>query len=268
MIPASPNVLIVKLSAIGDVVHTLPAVNAIRHYRPQAHITWLVEEAAAGLVINHPAVDRVLVSSRKRWANGLRTGAWRKHLSVTKRFAGELRDTRYDLVIDFQSAIKGAMLIALTRARRKIGFGPGLEHQECSYMVLNERIPAVSMEIHALKRSLMLVEAIGIPVSSVAYNLPISAEITDRTTRLLQDSAHEQSAPAIAINPVAKWETKLWPSDRFAHLADALIERYGANIYFTGSKTDAHIIQSIMQSMQHRAVNLAGATALLELAIC
>ena len=61
------NILIVKLSAIGDVIHTLPALNAIRGHYPDAHITWLVEEAAADLVIGHRALNRVIVSGRKRW---------------------------------------------------------------------------------------------------------------------------------------------------------------------------------------------------------
>jgi heptosyltransferase-1 len=70
----SPKILIVKLSAIGDVVHTLPALNALRRHFPNAHITWLVEEAAADLVAGHRCLDRVLVSQRKRWEAALRKG--------------------------------------------------------------------------------------------------------------------------------------------------------------------------------------------------
>ena len=70
----SPKILIVKLSAIGDVVHTLPVLNALRNHFPKAHITWLVEEAAADLVIDHAALDRVLVSRRKRWSADISTG--------------------------------------------------------------------------------------------------------------------------------------------------------------------------------------------------
>ena len=113
----------VKLSAIGDVVHTLPALNALRRYYPDAHITWLVEEAAADLVVGHPALDRVLISKRKRWLSGLRTSRRRSNFNQLKRFLSELRDTRYDLLFDFQAAIKGAALIALARAQRKIGLG-------------------------------------------------------------------------------------------------------------------------------------------------
>ncbi len=265
MIPQAPKVLIVKLSAIGDVVHTLPAVNAFRRYRPEAQITWLVEEASADLVIGHGAVDRVLVSKRKRWSRGLRTRNWRHHLGEIFSFIKQLRDTRYDMVLDYQAALKGAALIALTRADRKIGFGPGMAHQEHSYWVLNEKIPMVSMEIHALKRSLMLMEALGIPVERIEYNLPISRSAIKKVQQLARTEGR-RSGPSVAINPVALWDTKLWSSHQFAELADQLIETYQANIYFTGGLSDKGEIDGIIRQMQYHGVNLAGKTSLIELA--
>ena len=114
-----PRILVVKLSAIGDVVHTLPALNALRRHLPTAHITWLVEEAAAELVIGHPALDDVLMSRRKTWLKGLKTDERRQHLNEMADFICRLRRRRYDIVLDFQASLKGAVLIALTRARRE-----------------------------------------------------------------------------------------------------------------------------------------------------
>ncbi len=266
MIPRAPKVLIVKLSAIGDVVHTLPALNALRRHRPEAHITWLVEEAAADLVIGHRAIDRVLISGRKRWAKGLRTSQWRHHLGKASAFLRQLRDTRYDMVLDFQAALKGAALIALTRADRKIGFGPGMAHQEHSYLALNEKIPMVSMEEHALKRSLMLMEAIGVPCPRIEYGLPIETATRQKVAGLLAAQSPHQGGPPIAINPVALWDTKLWSVDRFAQLADRLIDEYSADIFFTGGSADREDISRIIGRMQHVAANLAGQTSLIELA--
>jgi 3-deoxy-D-manno-octulosonic-acid transferase/heptosyltransferase-1 len=261
-----PHILLVKLSAVGDVVHTLPALNALRRHLPEAHITWLVEEAAAGLVVGHPAIDRVLVSKRKRWTTGMCTAQWRHHLREVVAFIRQLRDARYDWLIDFQAALKGAALIAMIRADRKIGFGPGMEHQEYSYLVLNEKIPMVSMEVHALKRSLMLMEAIGVPCPQIEYNLPIDNDMEKKITRLIADQQASHAGPAIAINPVALWKTKMWSEKRFAQLADRLVETYQADIFFTGALTDSELIDRITGWMQHDATNLAGQTSLLELA--
>jgi lipopolysaccharide heptosyltransferase I len=262
----APKILIVKLSAIGDVVHTLPVLHALRTHWPDAHITWLVEEAAAELVLDHPNLDRVLISRRKHWARGLKTACRRHHLRAIVSFIRELRDTRYDMILDFQAALKGAMLIALAHGRRKIGFGPGMQHQEYSYLALNTRIPMVSMEIHALERGLMLLEAIGVPRGEIRYDLPIDAGIRQIADRLLGQHPDHVNRTAIAINPVAQWKTKLWPAERFADLADRLIEEHNAAIFFTGGPQDRPEIERIKTGMRHHAASLAGRTTLIELA--
>jgi 3-deoxy-D-manno-octulosonic-acid transferase/heptosyltransferase-1 len=256
------NILIVKLSAIGDVIHTLPALNAIRSHYPDAHITWLVEENAAPLVEGHEALDRVLVSRRKRWLKELRSSSLLDTIREIYGFIKALRDTRYDMILDFQALLKSGILIALARGDRKIGFGKGLEHMEHSYLFLNERIPAVDMEIHALSRGMMLVDAVGISSTEVEYKLPVSDHDREKIDNLMRRYGLADIEPLIAINPVAKWETKLWPNQKFARLADGLIDTYDAKILFTGGAGDRQTIQNIMSAMNGRAVNLAGDTTL------
>jgi 3-deoxy-D-manno-octulosonic-acid transferase/heptosyltransferase-1 len=260
------NILIVKLSAIGDVIHTLPALNAIRRYYPDARITWLVEEDAAPLVKGHGALDRVLVSKRKRWLKGILSPSCLNNMKEVYRFLKELRDTRYDLIIDFQGLLKSGILIALSRGRRKIGYGRGMEHMECSYVFLNERVPPVDMDNHALMRSMMLLDAIGIPSSDIEYNLPVQDQ--DRATRDALLIRHDIREPRllVAINPAAKWETKLWSQLKFAKLADTLIQQYGASLVFTGGSEDRGAVQGIISAMEGKAANLAGETTLRTLA--
>ncbi len=260
------NILIVKLSAIGDVIHTLPALTALRRRYPDAHIAWLVEEAAADLVIGHRAVDRVLVSRRKRWLRRLRGAGRKESLREMRAFLRALRDTRYDLILDFQALLKSAVLIALARGRRKVGFGPGLEHMEHSYLFLNERVPAVDMEIHALDRGLMLLEALGIPRGPVTYDLPVGKSEQRAVDELLRRRGIDASKPLVAVNPVAKWETKLWSPASFARLADRLVDRCGARVVFTGSAQDRPVIADIRSRMAFAAANLAGETSLKTLA--
>ncbi len=260
------NILIVKLSAIGDVIHTLPALNAIRKHYPDASITWLVEEDAAPLVQGHKALDRVLVSKRKRWLKALRSISFLNTIKEVHGFIKALRDTRYDMIFDFQALLKSGILIALAKGRRKIGFGKGLEHMEHSYIFLNERIPAVDMEIHALSRGMMLLNAMGISSNNVEYNLPIFKHDHKKIDELMRHHGISGVKSLIAINPVAKWETKLWPNKQFAELADMLIDRYDVKIVFTGGIKDYSIIQTITSSMKGQAINFAGKTTLTELA--
>lgn len=256
------NILIVKLSAIGDVIHTLPALTALRRHYPDARITWLVEEAAADLVRGHEALDRVLVSRRKHWVRELKGPGRAKSLREMRDFIHALRDTRYDLILDFQALLKSGVLIALAKGRRKVGFGPGLEHQEHSYLFLNEKIPAVDMEIHALDRGLMLLEAIGIPRGKTTYDLPVGQNERRAADELLRRHGIAPSKPLVAVNPVAKWETKLWSTSSFARLADRLIHRCGAQVVFTGSGQDRATISGILSRMAFPAASLAGETSL------
>lgn len=260
------NILIVKLSAIGDVIHTLPSLNAIRRHYPDARITWLVEEAASGLLVGHEALDRVLVSKRKRWLKDLRTSSRFEAVREAYRFVKELRDTHYDLIFDFQALLKSGILIALTRGKRKVGFDKGLEHMEYSYLFLNERVPAVAMEHHALLRGLMLLESIGIKSREAVFNVPISGRDRDAANDLLMQ--HDIKAPKllVAINPMAKWETKLWDNLKFANLADRLIKQANADVIFTGSMEDRDAIEDIISKMKAGAANLAGSTDLKTLA--
>ncbi|NQT10707.1 MAG: lipopolysaccharide heptosyltransferase II [Desulfobacteraceae bacterium] len=260
------KILIVKLSAIGDVIHTLPALNAVRKQYPDAHITWLVEEAAYSVIKGHKALDRIIVSKRKTWLKGLAGHSCLKNIREACGFIKELRDTQYDLILDFQALLKSGVLIGMARGGRKIGFDKGMEHQEHSYIFLNERVPPVDMEIHALTRGMLLLEAIGISSSEVEYNIYISDKDRDAANDLLMKHGIKAPEFLVAINPMAKWETKLWDNLKFSNLADRLIKQANADVIFTGSHEDSEAIEHIISNMKTRAANLAGRTDLKTLA--
>jgi heptosyltransferase I len=259
------NILIVKTSAIGDVIHTLPSLWSLRVHFPEAHITWLVEESAADLVIGHPALNRVLVARRKTWLKDLRAGRLSRALSGWVQFLRELRDTRYDLVIDFQGLLKSAMWVLLTRGTRKVGFGQGMEHAEYSYLALNERIPAVSMNQHAIDRSLLLLKAIGVPPVEIRYTIPVFAQHESETAALLKACGVREEDRLVAINAMARWPTKLWEPQFFASLADRL-EGLGISVVFTGGEQDGPALNEIGRFMTRRHRCLDGRTSLNTLA--
>ncbi len=260
------NILIVKLSAIGDVIHTFPALNAVRKQYPDAHITWLVEEAASSLIEGHTALNRVLVSKRKSWIKGIAGHSYLDNIREACSFIKELRDTKYDIILDFQALLKSGILIGLAKGKRKIGFDKGMQHQEHSYIFLNERVPPVDMEIHALTRGMMLLEAIGISSNDIEYNIYISDQDRKKADDLLQQHEKKEYKTIVAINPVAKWETKLWDNAKFAKLADNLIKQYNAKVFFTGSAEDRELILDIISRMKGKTYSLAGRTTLKTLA--
>ena len=256
------KILFIKLSAIGDVVQTLPALEAIKKLHPDSEITWVVEEAAADILAGHPLIDHLLVSRRRAWLRMLRNP-----LTVVRGlrdiigFVGALRSVHYDIAIDFQGLSKSGMLMGLARATRKIGFD---KTRELSYLFLNERMPAYDIEKHALERYLDVARYLGAIEPSSSCKLPIEPEVSAIRKKI--EGMHLQARPLVVVNPVARWKTKLWSERNFAELADRLIKEKKAVVIFTGSTEDRAVNERIISMMSETAMNWAGETTLKELA--
>ena len=256
------NILFIKLSAIGDVVQTLPALEAIKKIYPDSAITWVVEDAAAGILDSHPLISRLLVSRRKTWLRMLKNPlTFSQGITGISRFVRELRDTKYDIAIDFQGLFKSGLLIGLARAARKIGYD---RTRELSHLFLNERLPAYDIEKHALERYLDVARYLGAKDASSACSLPVDRERVFMAGRLEGVKLHDR--PLVVVNPVARWKTKLWPERNFAELADRLVAEKNAVVIFTGSPEDRAVTDRILALMREKALNWAGDTTLKELA--
>ena len=283
------NILIVKLSAVGDVIHTLPSLAALRRCYPDADISWVVEEAAADLLTGNPDLNRVIVSGRKRWVQGLRLGRIAAPLREMLAFFKEIRRRPYDLVIDFHGLLKSAAIVLLSGGRRKLGYD---SLQEGSGLFYNEKIPE-QMGKHAVDRYLDFVRYLagdpngrnaaclkGPPVFSIAVGETEQrriAALLDEHKEILNVADNrgggtqaggrrepQTGKPFIAVNPVALWETKLWEDEKFAELCDHIRQELGIGIILTGS--DAGPLERIRGQMKTEAVNLGGRTTLRELA--
>jgi lipopolysaccharide heptosyltransferase I len=259
------NILIVKLSALGDVVHTLPSLNALRRRYPEAHISWLLEEAAREIVEGHPAINRVIVWRRREFEAAFKSVRWLTAWRVFNEARREVRRFPFDLVIDFQGLFKSGLWTGLARGRRKVGFGRGMERSEGSHLFLTDPVPAVSMEVHALERSLKLIEAVGVPAGTVRYDFPIGDAARRQADDFLAGHGIKAGDRWVAVHPMTRWATKLWFNDRFAEVADALADR-GLKVVFTGSGEDAPALEEIAGRMKSAFVRTNGVGGLKMLA--
>ncbi|UCF02578.1 MAG: glycosyltransferase family 9 protein [Deltaproteobacteria bacterium] len=259
------NILIVKLSALGDVVQSIPAFEALRNHYASAHITWLVEEEAAGLLQYYPGLDEILVCRRCSWLKELRNPLlWPKVSFDIFRFCGNLRQRYYDVIIDLQGLLKSAIWVGLARGRRKIGFD---RTREGSWRFLNERLPPYDPDRHALERYLDLIRYLGADGDSFR----VHDLWTPTEERLLQERLSQirpnSGSPLVACHPISRWQTKLWPEANFTRLAVELITRLRATVVFTGSTQDRDTITRIIGETDVGGLyNWAGTTNLRELA--
>lgn len=250
----------VKLSALGDVIHTLPSLAALRRCFPTADITWIVEEAASDLLMDHPLLDRVIVSRRKRWLRDLRSGRLRRALQEARLFLGELRARRYDLVIDFHGLFKSAVITALSRASRRLGYD---SLQELSGMFYTEKIPE-DMGKHAIDRYLDFPRHLGCVTGTPEFIIPVRDEHRMKVESLLDANGIGKEEPLVVVNPIALWETKLWDNEKFARLCERIAAELSAIVVLTG--VDGTALEPIRSRMKKPAVNLGGKTTLRDLA--
>ena len=258
--PGKMNILIVKLSAIGDVIHTLPSLAALRAHYPHAHITWVIEAAAADLIMDHPHLDRVIVSHRKNWIGDLKGGRISGGMKGFGAFRSALRARPYDLVIDFHGLFKSAVIVFMSGGKRKLGYD---SVQEGSCLFYNEKIPE-NMNKHAVDRYLDFARHLGARVQAPEFFIPIAGENESRIRELLEANGIGPSDPFVAISPQALWDTKLWSDQKFAQLSERITRELAMPTVLTGG--DKMSTQGLQSFMTLRAADLAGQTTLRDLA--
>lgn len=221
------RILIIKPSSLGDVVHALPTVNLIRRKFAAAHISWLVNAELFPLLQNCPVInDRIEFRRRD-------SGSWWPLLR-------QLRRENFDIVVDLQGLLRSGLFTLATGASQRIGLSDAREGARLFY---NEIVTVP--RIHAVDRYLLAAKHLGCD-GPVEFPLGLASEIKNQKSE-------------IAINPSARWDTKLWGDDKFAELIRQLP---ADRVVLTGSANEAPRIEKIAQGRQ----NLAGKTSLLELA--
>ncbi len=203
--------LVVRLSSIGDVVHTLPTLAALRQHGWGAG--WIVEPPGRALLEANPALEQ-LVSAPK--AKAFR---WSEARSATRA----LRGHRYDVALDFQGLWKSAAWARLAGARRVVGFARPWRREPASALLIGEQAELPPGREHVIDKNLALLGPIGIEATGLReFPLPHSEEVASRVVGGLRDLGVADFA---ILNPAGGWESKLWPPERFGEVARGLRER-------------------------------------------
>jgi ADP-heptose:LPS heptosyltransferase len=210
---SAPRILIVRLSALGDVVHGLPVLCALRRRFPGAFIGWVVEERSAAVLDGHPALDRLFRLPR----------GWLRSPTAAARLRRELKAARFDVSIDLQSLTKSAVAARLSGTAWRIGAG-GSDGRELSKWFNNELVCVRAR--HVIEHYLGLLRPLEILDPEVEYGLPDWPDAGSRMDSFLCEEGLLPGGFAL-INPGASWPSKQWPADRYGEVAACLGGRFG-----------------------------------------
>ncbi|GAI46080.1 unnamed protein product, partial [marine sediment metagenome] len=157
------RILIIRLSAVGDVINTLPVLAALRNNFPKSLIAWVVEDRAKDILWHRPDLDKVFVFERQRWSAHLRPDKGLiKTLKETDRFIRSIRDMHFDIVLDLQGNLKSGLVTYLSKAPVRVGFDHGIS-KELNHLFTNYRVNLDHQHINRVEKNLMMLKQLGLP---------------------------------------------------------------------------------------------------------
>ena len=245
------NILIIKMSSLGDVLHTLPFVAELRERFPHARLTWLVHPQFSGFVPDPPMVDEVIYFDKVKF-NKMSLG---KKWSCFKEMRSLLHSRNFDLVIDMQGLFKSAVLAAISGCNNRIGY---CEMREGSGLV-SKAITGAHAKDHVIERYLDVARYLGCAVKDIRFPLPD----LQKEWQAVQEKTEAVKEPYVVLVPGARWETKKWPIEYFSELAEMIL-RDGKQVVLAGGPEDTSLGSQITR-LSPGVTDLTGKTGLREL---
>jgi heptosyltransferase I len=248
------KICIIKPSSLGDVVHSLPILPALRSLFPLSQITWVVNHGFRSLLEGHPDLDRVVAFERGG------SGISSRGISSTAWLCGRLLGEKYDLTIDLQGLLRSGLMTAATRAKVRVGMADAREGAGWFY---THRVSAPRRELHAVERVLRVAEALGADDARPSFLVPMG----EGDLRWAETTLAAVPRPRLVLNLGARWLTKRWPPGHFAEVARRAVAEFGAGLVAVGSAEDRPLAEELRRQIGSLGLlDLSGRTTLLQLA--
>ncbi len=248
----SQKILVLRLSAVGDVIRTLPAVKALKERVLSSSITWIVEEPSQAFLESQPEVDSVILFPRKRWTKGIKSlKTALGTLGEMREFVVGLRKEKFDVVLDFHGILKSGLLSFLSGSPKRIGYDR-TSTKEGNSLFSNVKVRLPKEKISRFDRNFALLRGMGLEVRDLKYSLQIPLADREYVASFLKSSVTPLKRPLIAIHPGTSFKAlfKRWPPDRYARLADRLVRELNATVLFTWGAEELEWVEGIRRGME------------------
>ena len=240
------NLLIVRLSSLGDIIHTLPAFQSLRATFPSARIDWLVESRLAFFLGAVEGIDGIIpIDTHTMRAQPLHSAAWHGLWAPIR----SVRARRYDMAIDFQGLLKTAVLSRLSGAAIRVGFCRTLVRERPAHWFYNRRAPEPRSQQHVVRLNLLLAETAG--AGSADCHVPLKSIDSDRQAveALLNQ---EKITEYVVINPGGGWPNKRWNPASYGQLAVKIQNERNVRVVVTTGPGEDHLYAGIAAQCPER----------------
>jgi heptosyltransferase-1 len=254
------GILLVRLSAIGDIVFASPLVAALRRAYPAAHIAWMAQPECRQLLTHHPDLDEVIVWPHRQWQALWRARRWRELWREIRGFRRLLLDRRFDLALDLQGLLKSGLLTRLSAAPDRIGLGS----REGSQLLMTRVLPRGGDPERIGSEYLFLAEHLRLPLNGFHMEVHYAAEDGAYAEGLVAQALGGEAYAVIC--PFTTRPQKHWLAPRWAELAGRLRDELGLAAVMLGGPADQGPAGEIQQQAKGKLVNLVGQTSLLQAA--
>ncbi|MGI5819958.1 MAG: glycosyltransferase family 9 protein [Armatimonadota bacterium] len=246
------RVLIVRMSAMGDLIQTTPLPRAIKAARPDAHITWLAQTPFASLLEHNPHLDEIIPVPHRNLTPGDLLEAWWR-----------IKAGQFTVAIDPQGLLKSACATWMTGAPWRIGKEEAREVADFAY---NHIIPERWDQTYISQRYLELCEPLGASRDDYVPEISLADDDFGPVDELYAAENLDGSRPVVAIAPFTAEERKNWPADYWVRLGDLLVEQLDAQIIIPGSAAERERAEALAARMKRPAIAFAGKTTMREAA--
>ena len=254
------KILVIKPSSLGDIIHALPFLKAVKETFPRAKIDWVISRNLKGILEDNPLINELIIFNKDAWKDYKNLPGTITEISLLKK---TLISKRYDMVVDLQGLLRSGLIAWFTPAALKVGFEDAREGSRHFY----DKKVAVNSSSHAVDKCLEVAKEIGARVKTVGFPLHVSQTAKRKIRNLLGDLE-----TYIVIVPSARWCTKIWPAENFA----SLINKIQVPCVITGGKGDSAVAMKIIEDipafskkgpegLSNKIINLCGKTDLKEL---
>jgi heptosyltransferase-1 len=247
------KILIIKPSAMGDIVMALPAVCCLKDNFPDAQIHWFVRPEFAPLIEGHQCIDKLVIFQRRK------LGKWWYKLSAFAelvRLVKQLRKEKYDIVFDFQGRFRSAIFTRLGGCKKR--FGPA-KTQEFTNPFYTDRIAVSQQSVNLVDYFIDMACSAGAKKTNVRFALQPRKQAVDELEKILSDNQINKDNYAVFV-PGATVEAKRWPVENFAGLANKVSEKYQCGIVVAAVESEKAIAEKLKSLASVPVVNLAGGT--------